>query len=195
MKKTWIYVIAVAIFIAFVVAGVVVATLIHLKSPSFWILVGVFAALGLIGAGALLWWQRSSEAARGAGAGPDAAGGMTGDREVDFIFQQAEIKLRSAGLGRGSRIGKLPLILVAGETGSGKTSIVEESGLDPELLAGQVSQDGQVAPTRSVNLWYTTEALFAEAAGGLLSEPVSWTRLIRRIAPAGASSVVGGKGP
>lgn len=194
MKPIWKNLIAVLIFAVFVVAGVVVATLIHLKSPSFWILVGVFAALGLIGAGALLWWWHSRSAPADSG---DAAesGAQSGEQEIDFLIRQAESRLRSSRLGRGAGIGKMPVILLAGETGSGKTSVVLESGIEFEILAGQISQDEKTAPTRSVNLWFTSQAVLAEAAGGLLNQPASWARLVRRIAPRGMSSVLGRKGP
>ncbi|MGH9350862.1 MAG: hypothetical protein ACRD2G_01660, partial [Terriglobia bacterium] len=194
MKPIWKNIIAVLVFIVFVVAGLVVATLIHLKGPSFWILAGVFAALGLIGAGALLWWWHSQPSSGSAEPG-EAPGSMTSEQEIDFLIRQAESRLRSSRLGRGAGIGKLPVILLAGETGSGKTSAVLESGIECELLAGQISQDEKIVPTRAVNLWFTSQAVLAEAAGGLLAQPAAWARLVRRIAPRGVSSVLGRKGP
>lgn len=193
MKPIWKNLIAVLILVVFLVAGFVVASLIHLKSPSFWILVGVFAALGLIGAGAWLWWQHSQPAP--VESGDAAPGGMSGEPEIDFLIRQAESRLRSSRLGRGAGIGKMPVILLAGETGSGKTSMVLESGIECELLAGQVSQDEKTTPTRSVNLWFTSQAVLTEAAGGLLNQPAAWARLVRRIAPKGVASVLGRKGP
>lgn len=193
MKPLWKNLIAVLIFVVFAVAGFVIASLIHLKSPSYWILVGVFAALGLIGAGAWLWWKHSqpSEVSQA----DAAAGSLAPEQEIDFLFRQAESRLRSSRLGRGARIGKMPLILLAGETGSGKTSVALQSGIEFELLAGQVSDDARTAPTHSVNIWYTSAAVLAEAAGGLLNQPASWARLIRRSAPRGVASIFGRKGP
>ncbi|MGH7190725.1 MAG: type VI secretion protein IcmF/TssM N-terminal domain-containing protein, partial [Acetobacteraceae bacterium] len=191
MKPIWKNLIALAVFIAFVVAGFVIATLVPLKGASYWILVGVFAALGLIGAGALLWWWRSQPSA----AGPEAPGGQTLEREIDFLVRKAESRLRASRLGRNATVGKLPVILLAGETGSGKTSVVLDSGLESELLAGQVSQDDKTVPTRSVNLWFASPVVLAEAAGGLLTQPPAWARLVGRLAPSGVSSVFGRKGP
>ena len=37
------------------------------------------------------------------------------------------------------------------------------SGLEPELLAGQVYQNGNVAPTTSANVWFSRGSLFLEA--------------------------------
>ncbi len=195
MKPIWKNIIALIVFVIFVVAGIVVATLIHLKGPSFWILAGVFAALGLIGAGALLWWWHSQPSPAEPGEPEGSTGAMTGEQEIDFLVRQAESRLRSSRLGRGAGIGKQPVILLAGEAGSGKTSVVLESGIECELLAGQISQDEKIVPTRAVNLWFTSQAVLTEAAGGLLTQPAAWARLIRRIAPRGMSSVFGRKGP
>src|SRR5581483_6008044 len=43
---------------------------------------------------------------------------------------------------------KLPLFLLCGTEGSGKTSTFLKSGLEPELLAGQVFRDANIVPTR-----------------------------------------------
>src|SRR5437763_16240666 len=48
---------------------------------------------------------------------------------------------------------KLPLFLMGGTEGSGKTSTFLKSGIEPELLAGQVYRDSNVVPTRLANLW------------------------------------------
>lgn len=196
MKRVWINVIAIAVFAVFILVGLVVATLIHLKGASFWILAGAFAALGLIAAGALLWWWYSQPGAANPQEGAARpSGGQTVEKEIDFLVRQAESRLRSSRLGRGSKIGKLPVIFLAGAQGSGKTAAVLESGLEPELLAGQVSQDGKIAPTHTANLWFTRQAVIAEAAGGLLTQPAAWARLVRRVAPSGFSSILSRKGP
>lgn len=191
MKKSQIRLIALAIFIGFVVAGLIIASVIHLHHSSFWILVGVFGALGLIGAGVLLWWW----GAKAGGEADQAGAGLAGEQEIDLFIRHADEKLRLSRLGRNPSIGKLPVILLTGETGSGKTTAVQWSGLDPELLAGQVSQDGKIAPTRSTNVWLARGAVIAEAAGGLLSQRPLWSRLVRRLAPRGVSSVLSSRGP
>lgn len=183
-KIKWI---ALAVFIGFVIAGLIVATATHLHHASFWILTGVFAALGLIGAGVLLWWRGAT--------GQPADGPAGGEKEIDFLLRQADAKLRSSRLGRQASIGSLPLVLVAGETGFGKTTVVESASLEPELLAGQVSQDGKIIPTRSANVWLARGAVFAEAAGGLLREASLRSQFLRLITPHGISSVLGSRGP
>ena len=41
----------------------------------------------------------------------------------------------------------MPLIYVIGDENSAKTQTVLQSGLDPELLVGNVFQDGLIVPT------------------------------------------------
>ncbi len=182
---------AAGVFAIFLIIGALAATLLHLHGANFWILFGAFAALGLVGAGFLLWWMGARPGAAPAAA--DAAGvpaGVEGEQEVDLLVRQAELRLKSSKLGRQATLDRFPVILLMGETGGGKTSVVQASNLDPELLAGQVSRDNQVVPTRSVNLWFARQAIFAEAGGGLLAAPASWARLVRRIAPQGLQSIV-----
>ncbi|HEX5481302.1 MAG TPA: ImcF-related family protein [Terriglobia bacterium] len=188
---------AIAVFILFLVVGAITAVLLHLKGANFAILLGAFAALGLIGAGALLWWLRSRQAAEAAkdADGAGAQGGAQGDQEIDLLIRQAESRLRSSRLGRKAALGKMPVILIAGESGAGKTQAMQGSGFDPELLAGQVSQDDKVSPTRTVNLWFARDVVFVEAAGGLLAAPPAWAKLVRRIAPGGLPSILSRKGP
>src|SRR5579883_3153186 len=183
--------IAIAVFVIFVVIGWTAAVLLHLKGSNFWILLGAFAALGLIAAGALLWWLRARQAAAAANAANTAGGApeaAEGEQEIDLLMRQAESRLKSSRLGRQAALGKLPVILL-GETGVGKTSVMLGSSLDPELLAGQVSQDNKVAPTRAVNLWFARQVIFVEAAGKLLTETPSWAQIARRIAPGRFHSV------
>lgn len=75
----------------------------------------------------------------------------------------------------------LPLYVLAGADGSGKTTTFLHSGLEPELLAGQVyREDGsQVMPTRVGNVWFTQGCAVAEAAGQFFSgEPGHWVRFV-----------------
>ena len=96
-------------------------------------------------------------------------------------------------MGRSARVGNLPLFLVMGESGSAKTSVVLHSGLEPELLAGQAvqGQDKSPVPTRTANLWFTRQCLFAEAGGSMLQEKTRWTKFVKKLAPRQLHSVFG----
>jgi type VI secretion system protein ImpL len=76
----------------------------------------------------------------------------------------------------------LPLFLLGGTEGAGKTSTFLKSGLEAELLAGQVFRDANIVPTRLANLWFAEDALFTEISGGLFSgEPERWRAMLSRL--------------
>jgi Uncharacterized protein conserved in bacteria len=170
--------------ITFVTARALVAT------KDFYFLFGALALIGLLGAAAYAWfYAKASKAAEAAESGQPETGGTD---EVDLLIRDAEAKLAASKMAQGASIGNLPLIFILGEAGSAKTSTVLNSGLEPELLAGQVYQESTVASTRAANLWFARNAVLAEAGGKLLSEPARWTRMVRRLRPGALKSVVGG---
>ena len=57
------------------------------------------------------------------------------------------------------------------------------SGIEAELLAGQVYQNNDVAPTRTANLWFARRMLFVEAGGSLLADSGQWRTLIKKLQP------------
>jgi type VI secretion system protein ImpL len=76
-------------------------------------------------------------------------------------------------------VATLPLYLVLGAEGSGKTTAIVNSGLEPRLLAGEAQKDGTVLPTSAANLWFADGAVFVEFAGRLLmQEPARWERAL-----------------
>jgi type VI secretion system protein ImpL len=163
----------------------------NLTGVKLWVLLLglLFIAIACVGA-VLLWlrWRKGKRSPEG-GAEQAAAPGQ-GEDEIDFLMRAAATRLASSKL----KIGSLPAILMLGESGSGKTSAVLNSGLDPDQVSGQVVQDNAVVPTRPIVVWFTRQTVFVEAGGALLAEPARWTRLVRRLAPGKLSSVLGGKG-
>jgi type VI secretion system protein ImpL len=76
----------------------------------------------------------------------------------------------------------LPLFLLGGPEGAGKTTTFLKSGLEPELLAGQVFRDASILPTRLANLWFTGDSLFVEPSGNLFAQdPGRWRGLLDRL--------------
>ncbi len=145
--------------------------------------------IGLIGAGFTAWWIHRQKAAEGSDASAAPSGATT---EVDLLVRDAIRKLKASPMGRGATLRNLPLIFVAGDPGSAKTTTIIHSALDPELLAGQVYQESTVVPTRVANFWYTRQAVFVDGGGGLFSQPDLWRRLIRLVQP-GRIASAGGK--
>jgi type VI secretion system protein ImpL len=142
--------------------------------------------IGLLGAGFTVWWFRRRAQAESAVESSLVQTAATGD--VDLLVREAVRRLKKSALGRGASLGNLPLIFLVGDPGSAKTTTVIHSALDPELLAGQVYQDSTVLPTRIANFWYTRQAVFVDAGGGIFSQPAMWKRLIRLVQPGRVAS-------
>ena len=111
----------------------------HLIVPSGtrrWVLIGILWLLGILAAAAVVWFLARKQKEKAAAADAGRSGADTG--EIEALVKAAESKLAAA---RAGKIGSLPAIFVIGEPGSTKTSTVVHSGLEAELLAGQVYQD------------------------------------------------------
>ncbi len=166
-----------------------------LRGPDLWVFRVAMAVIGALVAGLYLWYQFKSYAS---GIGPARKRGGTegagGADEIDLLIRDAEARLAASRLGRGARLSQLPVVLLIGPPGSAKTTTLINSGMEPELLAGQVYQENAIAPTRCLNLWFARQTVFVEAAGGLLADPARWQRLVRRLAP-GRLQAVGGAAP
>ena len=104
-------------------------------------------------------------------------------REVDAAIAKAKSRLASSRQSGGAGLYQLPMVLVLGAEGSTKTTVVIRSGLDPEILAGEVFRGETVAPTKSLNIWYAHRTIFVEAGGPVVAEPARWMRLVRQLHP------------
>ena len=87
------------------------------------------------------------------------------------------------------------MIFVIGDRGTAKTSTILQSGIEPELLAGQVYQDNAVTPTRTANIFYARGTVFVEAGGAVLGTPQAWSRLVAKLQPGKLKSLGGGQAP
>jgi type VI secretion system protein ImpL len=175
----------------------------HVAGTNAIVLRGGILLLGVIAVIGLLLWARSSmptmpgaeefrapSAPSFAGASSSASAGASQD--VDILVRDAAVKVAAARLAAGAQLSSLPAVFLLGETGAGKTSAMDQSGLDAELLAGQVYQESSVVPTRVANLWYARKTVFVEAGGPLLDDAGSWVRLIKHFVPSRFRSIFGG---
>jgi type VI secretion system protein ImpL len=183
----------------FLVIAWITGSFLKLEGPMFAAFFGIMATLGLTASAFFVWLQSKHEerkaakeeaAAAGAGSGPAAAGGG----EVDAVIRDAHNRLSASQLAQGASISNLPVVFLVGEPGSAKTSTLVHSGLEAELLAGNVYQDTTVAPTRGVNLWFARNTVFVEPGGRFMSDPQNWISLVKRLAPGKLKSVMGGRG-
>jgi type VI secretion system protein ImpL len=154
------------------------------------LLLGVIAVIGL-----LLWARSSMPTLPGAEESPAPQAGVSGgaaSQDIDILIREAAGKVAAARLAAGAKLSSLPTVFLLGETGGGKTSAMDQSGLDAELLAGQVYQESSIVPTRVANLWFARKTVFVEAGGPLLDDAGSWVRLIKHFLPGRFRSIFGG---
>ncbi len=183
-----------------------VGPIFHVTGTNALVLRGGILLLGVIAIIGLLLWARSSRPAVPAApeihapAAPPAAavagaavGAFSGAaQDVDTLIRDAAGKVAAARLAAGAKLSSLPAVFLLGETGAGKTSAMDQSGLDAELLAGHVYQESSIVPTRVANLWFARKTVFVEAGGPLLDDPASWIRLIKHFVPGSLGSIFGG---
>ena len=162
-----------------------------LHGSDVWILRGVLALLGLIGAAVAFWYQYKLKQAKEAEGAEEGQEGSTDD--LDGLVREAIRRLKQSTLGRGTDLWGLPIVFLLGESGATKTTVLIHSALDPELLAGQVYRDNDVLPTSAANLWYTRQAIFVDPAGAMMAQRERWRRLVKLLQPARFSAAVGRK--
>lgn len=141
------------------------------------------------------WRARRQLAKQGAAGGDAASGGGAaaggdGGSDVDPLVKEAETKLQASRLGPKATISGLPVIFLTGDQNSTKTTVLVHSGMEPELLAGQIyQQDNMIVPTRSANLWFAKKAVFVETGGPLWGDNGGWTRLLKKLSPPKLKSI------
>ena len=141
--------------------------------------------LGLLAAGALLWYLRPIDEPDKVPAGPGRDDAL------------ATIAAAKARLSRGAFDAK-PIVLVFGSEGTCKTTVVSHSGTDPQLLAGDAPPAKGEAPksTANANVWLVREAVLVEAGAGVFADAKRWQRFVRAIrAPRMAAAFGRGEAP
>lgn len=160
-------------------------------SPTLIISGIVLGAVALIVAAVTMYFQRKTQEKIdkvGQPAQPGAApAAASGGGEADDLIRAASDRLAQSKAGAG--VANLPMIFVVGDKSTAKTSTILNSGLDAELLAGQVYQDNVVAPTRAANIFFARGTVFVEAGGALMANPQSWTALVKKLAPSRLKSM------
>ncbi len=165
--------------------------LLALKGAPLWMLRASLWLIGVAAAAVVLWfiWQKQKigrESAIPAGADSSA------EDDIALLVREAQRKLAQAHMEGGIR--GLPAIFLLGKKGSAKTSILMNSGIDPELLAGRIYEESAIAPTRSSNLWFGRGVVFVEIGGQILADASLRKRLIRAVSPSRLRSALGNGG-
>jgi type VI secretion system protein ImpL len=120
---------------------------------------------------------------------------VQGGSDLDTLLHDAEKKLATAQRTGQTSLASVPLLYILGEGNSAKTTSVLKSGLDPELLAGQIYRDQDVMATPIVNLWYTQQCVMVEAGDAVRKSPALWSKLIRKTRPKAYRSAMGTQAP
>lgn len=182
------YGIVIVLWLAWMVGGWFLPDWGGLKvASSIWTVRGIFWLLGTAAAGLAIFLKIQSDKKKRA----LALAGELG-AELEFVVKEAEKKLAA----NGATIAGTPVVFLFGARGSAKTTVMTKSGLEPELLAGLVYQDGnQLVQTRSANIWLAKGTLFVEAAPTLLENEKLWNAFAGRFAPSGVMAFKAGATP
>jgi type VI secretion system protein ImpL len=113
--------------------------------------------------------------------------------ELDEAIASAKRRIAKARPGGVKSLNDLPVIFFLGQSGSTKTTILSQSGLEPNLLAGQVHQGDVIVPTGAVNIWYGNKTVFVEVGGMLLQDADRVTRMVKQLRPRRLLAAVTGR--
>jgi type VI secretion system protein ImpL len=177
------------IFVLSVILAWLAVPLLHVEGTSLLILRILLVALGTAASIIILviyFRDKRSDA---------ATKNVQGGSDMDTLLRDAEKRLATAQRTGPKSLDSLPLLYILGEGNAAKTTAVLKSGLDPELLAGQIYRDQDVIPTPVVNLWYTQSCVMLEAGDAVRKSPPLWSKLIRKTRPRAYRSAMGTQAP
>lgn len=184
-KKIGAWIGAGVVLLVFVVLTLALPALLNFTGARAWVLRAGLLVLGLVGA--ILLYVYLAARARAKPIEPVVEGGDATDQAI----AAAGARLARSAATAETRIGRLPLGVVLGPSGSTKSSVVTHSGLDAELLAGEVYRGETVVPTDPVNVWYAHGTVLVEPGGRLLEDVNGWTRFVRHLRPNRLAAAVG----
>jgi type VI secretion system protein ImpL len=150
-------------------------SLLGLKGTDVWIFRGFLWLIGVLGTVVVTWYFLKKPAPTGAPVNQGAT------REVDLLIKAAHERVSRSRVATGSSFATAPVVLWLGPEAAAKTTVIQHSGLDPELVAGEVLRGDAVVATRAINVWYSEKTLLVEVGGRLLADERGWSRVIRHL--------------
>jgi type VI secretion system protein ImpL len=184
MKRILIGILIFLVYMALVIVG---AFALHFEGTRLVLFCVILGLLGALATVFVLWYMHSLDKASGRAAGPETPDSIN----LGTLLRDADARVRQANRAGVKSLASLPLIYVIGDENSAKTQTVLQSGLDPELLAGNVYRDGTIVPTQLANVWLAGNYVLVEAGGALLRQPPLWARLVKATMPARLGSIFG----
>ena len=182
MKRILITVLIFLLYLALVIGA---GFALHFTGGKLVIFCVVLGLLGALTAAFVLWYLHKLD--------PPSEGDDSNSPDVlnlKTLLASADERIRQARRTGIKSMASLPLVYVIGDENSAKTQTVLQSGLDAELIAGNIYQDGVVAPTQLANIWLTSHCALVEAGGTLLRQPGLWRRVVRATIPARLGSAL-----
>ena len=88
-------------------------------------------------------------------------------------------------------LGRLPVVVCLGPASAAKTTIIQRSGLDAELLAGDASRGDAAVATNTINAWIGGGTVFLELGGALLADEGKFRRVVAALQPNRLGAVLG----
>ncbi|MBX9600204.1 MAG: hypothetical protein K2X35_04330 [Bryobacteraceae bacterium] len=186
-------------FVFFLGIGYIISTYFNFQGQQWYFFMGLMAALG-ISVSAIFYYlmQKFQEKRDARKAAEAAATGVPVDTpagEAEHLIREANQRLAESKTTPGAALSALPVIFLIGDRGTSKTSSVLASGVEPELLAGQVYGEGsQIAPTKVANIWFARGMGIVEAGGQVLGDPANWKALLKKLQPGQLKSIMGSGG-
>lgn len=158
--------IAGGVLLFFIILLVVLDRYLTLDPTAEWVMRIGLIVLGLVAAGAVLWYLRPEE-------------DLPMDTGDDVLLA---IHGASTRLPRGTFLQR-PMVIVVGPQGAAKTSLVARSGGAPELIAGVAPTTPNEAPqpTKTVNVWVMQQSVVTELGGALLGDVARWAKVTRAL--------------
>ncbi|MGA2850182.1 MAG: ImcF-related family protein [Terracidiphilus sp.] len=184
MKRVLIGILIFVLYMALVIGG---AFALHFEGTKLILFCVILGLVGALTIAFVVWYLAKASGDPSGGSGLDTPDGVN----LNALLRDADAKVRQAGRAGAKSLASLPLIYVIGDENSAKTQTVLQSGLDPELIAGNIYRDGLVAPTQLANIWLAGNYLLVEAGGAMLRQLPLWLRLVRATIPARLGSVFG----
>ena len=159
-----------------------VTSLLHLSGPLEMVVrVLIMGLVMCLFALLYVWYTKRQQAKTNTAQGVQQVDANLAEKEIEVFIRDAETRLAASNVAKDTKLAQLPVFFLIGESGAAKTSIFVQSGIEPDLLAGQVYQDKGIVATRPVNFWLAQKSVFVEAGGRLLGDTGRWTTLIKRL--------------
>jgi type VI secretion system protein ImpL len=173
------------IFLVYLALVIFLGYALHFEGTRFILFCVILGLIGALTTFFVVWYLWKLAKASEAAAGPETPDSVN----LNTLLRDADARIKQANRAGVKSLASMPLIYVMGDENSAKTQTVLQSGLDPELLAGNVFQDGLIVPTQLANIWLAGNYVVAEAGGALLRQPPLWARLLKATIPARLGSV------